>query len=180
MMVGGEVILTSPSAPTGTALYQIDIGFCQKENILNRGFSATANLFCTRDQFERIGKFDERLFSCGDREWAWRGASNGIGVCFEPGAQVNTAPRSSLRDAIRQARRVAAGRQQLRELALEHQGAVAAKRQRTALQSALWIFSLHHRSFLQKLKILFAAVMIGGAGRLERIRLRLGATPERR
>src|SRR5690606_21992846 len=71
-IVGGEVRFAEPAKRSGTALYQMSVGFQQEENIRDRGFSATANLFCSYATFMRIGPFNELLLSGGDREWAWR------------------------------------------------------------------------------------------------------------
>src|SRR5690606_19841984 len=107
-LVGGEVSFAAPGRATAVALYQQATGFGQASNVRDKGFAATANLFCTRDQFGSVGPFDTRLLSGGDREWCWRARSKGYPVVFEPGAVVHTLPRSDLRGAMRQARRVTA------------------------------------------------------------------------
>lgn len=178
--VGGDVVFTPIKSPTSVALYQISTGFGQESNIKDKGFSATANLFCTKDQFETVGPFDERLLSGGDREWAWRASKHNIMLKYQPEAIVYTEPRSSLRGAIRQARRVVAGRTGLRNLGLAHQGKTAISKQRTVWQSVRWILSNEQLGIWDKLRVLAVAALIRGAAGFESVRLALGANAERR
>ncbi|MGY0652268.1 glycosyltransferase [Luteimonas sp. A537] len=178
--VGGDVIFAPQDSPTGVALYQMVTGFGQEGNIRDKGFSATANLFCTRDQFKTVGPFDERLLSGGDREWAWRANTHQIDMTYQPDAVVYTEPRSSLHGAIRQGRRVVAGRAGLRKLGLAHIGDAAVAKQRSSLQSAIWILKNRQLGYWDRLRILTVATFIHGAAVFEGVRLRLGGKPERR
>lgn len=178
--VGGEVLFTPIESPTGVALYQIAMGFGQERNIRDKGFSATANLLCTREQFESVGQFDERLLSGGDREWAWRANARQIAIKFQSDAIVHTAPRSTLRGAIRQARRVTAGRAGIRKLGLAHMGDSAVTKQRSSLQSVARILADESLGDWDKIRVLNAAILIRVATALERFRLALGAQAERR
>src|SRR5690606_7948642 len=132
--------------------------FGQESNICDRGFSATANLFCTRAQYEAVGPFEERLLSGGDREWAWRAGRREISVKYEPGAVVHTAPRTNLAGAIRQARRVVAGRAQIRKLGLAHAGEAAVGKQRSAWQATTWILTNQDLAVWDRVRVLSVAV----------------------
>lgn len=178
--VGGDVLFTPIDSPTGVALYQMVMGFGQESNIRDKGFSATANLFCTRAQFEEVGPFDERLLSGGDREWAWRASTHQIGMNYQPDAIVYTEPRSTLRGAIRQARRVVAGRAGLRKLGLAHIGDAAVAKQRSAWESVRWILVNRELGVWDRLRVLSVATLIRGAAGIESVRLALGAKAERR
>jgi glycosyltransferase involved in cell wall biosynthesis len=179
-IVGGDVRFVKPAKPSAAALYQCMTGFGQESNIRRGGFSATANLFCSRQQFEATGPFDSRLLSGGDREWCWRARKRGIHVQFEPSAIVNTCPRANLSGSIRQARRVAAGRLQLRKLGLAHIGDEAISNRRSTWQSVLWVCRHNHLSRWDRFRVLFAATLIYATATLERWRLALGAKAERR
>jgi len=179
-VIGGEVLYTPIDSPTGVALYQMTTGFGQECNIRDKGFSATANLFCTRAQFEKVGPFDERLLSGGDREWAWRACTHHIRINYQPEAIVYTEPRRTLRGAIRQARRVVAGRAGLRKLGVAHIGDAAVAKQRSALQSVGWILTHKELNLWNRLRVLMAAILIRCAASVESIRLALGTPPERR
>lgn len=179
-VVGGNVCIDLPSRPTATALYQYAVGFGQTDNVCVKGFAATANLFCTREQFDLVGPFDERLLSGGDREWCWRAARHGISVAYGDDAVVLTAPRSSLGAAVRQARRVAAGRRGLRTLGLAHIGVGAVVRQRSPIQAVHWILTHPSLSYRDRLRVFGVALVIRAASALENVRLVLGARAERR
>lgn len=180
VMVGGQVLFAPPAARSGAELYQYATGFQQRENIEVKQFSATANLFCTRAQFTATGPFDERLLSCGDREWAWRAATHGYRFIYAENARVTTPPRMSLRSAIRQARRVQAGRMQLRSLGLDLAGRPAVQPHRTGWQVVRWIMSRPTLSIFKRLRMLAAAITIKTATVAEGVRIRLGGSPERR
>lgn len=179
-VVGGEVLFIPIESPTGVALYQMMVGFGQESNIRDKGFSATANLFCTKVQFEEVGPFDERLLSAGDREWAWRANILNISMSYQPGAIVYTEPRRTLLGAIRQARRVVAGRAGLRKLGVAHIGDAAVAKQRSALESVRWILTHRELNTWNRLRVLSVAILIRCAAGLESIRLVMGAIPERR
>ena len=180
VIVGGNVLFDSPKVRSGTELYQYETGFQQRENIEEKQFSATANLFCTSAQFRAIGAFEEKLLSGGDREWAWRARLHGYRFVFAEDALVHTPARTSLRSAIRQARRVAAGRMQLKALRLDHLGQFALQPHRSGWQVVSWIMTRRSRSLPERVRMLAAATAIKVATMLEGIRLRLGGTPERR
>lgn len=179
-VVGGHVAFNTLKSPSSVALYQITMGFGQESNIRDKGFTATANLFCTRTQFEKVGPFDERLLSGGDREWSWRARAHHISVRYLPDAIVYTDPRSTFNSAVRQARRVVAGRASLRRLGLAHIGDTAVDKHRTGWRSANWILANPRLGSWDKLRILSAAAFIRGAAAVESVRLALGAKAERR
>jgi glycosyltransferase involved in cell wall biosynthesis len=176
-IIGGEVIVTRPAVRNGTALYQHAIGFQQENNILRKRFTATANMFCTMEQFLKVGEFDETLLSGGDREWCWRAGERGYVIAYEPKAVVHTEPRTRLRDAVRQARRVAGGRAYLGARGPSTRSGL--QRYRTIGQSIAWICSLPHHSVWERIRILTAATAIRISAGFESIRLRSGRAAER-
>ena len=178
--VGGEVKIIKPPSPSAVALYQHAVGFEQKSNIKERKFTGTLNLFCTKELFSVVGEFEERLLSGGDREWSWRALKRGFFLVYESKAIIYTDPRTTLRGAVRQARRVAAGRKMLRELGLTHMGHQNIAKQKTAWQSVLWIFRQKELSVLDRVRVFFVALIIRLAEMVERIRLAFGSKAERR
>lgn len=179
-IVGGEVLFTEPVPRNGISLYQSAVGFQQAQNIHGHRFSATANLFCAAETFRLIGPFDERLLSGGDREWSWRAQSKGIDLVFEPRSVVRTAPRTSWASAIRQARRVAAGRLHLLKHGLAHAGDRALRPHRTTRQSLIWLIQQEQFGTREKFSVLTAAIVLKGIGLIETLRVQLGSQPERR
>lgn len=180
VVVGGDVLLDPPLRRTGTGLYQYVTGFQQQENIERKGFSATANLFCPADLFRSIGPFEERLFSGADREWSWRAIRRGVRLVHASSAVVRTTPRTTLAGAIRQARRVAAGRRHLDVLGLTWLGPDALRPHRSLPGAILWILTRTELSAAERARVLAAAAVIKLSTMLERLRLCIGGRPERR
>lgn len=179
LILGGEVVFQIEENPSSVAMYQYLTGFGQQTNVTEKKFSATANLFCTRIQFNKTGLFEQRLLSGGDREWCWRALLQGGHMMYAPDLIVTTRVRSTLRSAFRQARRVAAGRRTLRELGLTHIGSSALNKQRSPIQAILWIISNKDISIFNRLKVLCIAFLIRAVVFWETVRLALGAKPER-
>lgn len=179
-IIGGQVIIEKPHPRTGTGLYQYLVGFQQDKNILINKFSVTANLFCRRATFETTGPFDENLMSGGDREWCWRAQRSGLKIIYNPESIVYTPPRTSLRSAIRQARRVAAGRIGLHKKAQSAYTTNKIKPYRPPLVAISWILQHDDINTKEKIKVLLAAIAIKAASYFEILRIKIGGKPERR
>lgn len=180
VIAGGEVRMLAPEPPTATALYQAVVGFRQKENIEQRLFSVTANLFCKRSDFDVVGPFNEDLLSGGDLEWCWRARAHGIPTTYAPDAIVDTSPRTTLRGAMRQARRVAAGRVHMARLASTSSPPSGSTPRQGALASTRWILRHPDLGPWERLQVLGVAALIRLSARLERLRVRFGGLAERR
>ncbi len=179
-LIGGAVAMLPPTKRNGIGLYQYEVGFQQRENIEHKGFGATANLFCWREQFDTVGMFEQSLYSCADREWAWRASRHGITISYADQARVATLPRATLGGAIRQARRVAAGRRQLAARGLSWAGPLALAPHRGGIAALTWIAGRNQLSWWERLRISAAAVAIRAATAFENLRLGLGGHAERR
>lgn len=179
-IIGGEVSFIKHEKLTPVEQYQHLVGFQQFENIEKLGFTATANLFVSRSQFQRIGPFNEKLLSGGDREWSWRAAKVGFAVKYAPDAIVRTPARKSLSAAIRQARRVEGGRRALRRIQHEHIHRLSINPYRSTLQSAIWILKHPGLSSDDRIKIFAVASLIKISRALESARLSFGSPSERR
>ncbi len=178
-VVGGEVRVLPPEPRTGVGLYQYLVGFQQEENIRRKHFSATANLLCYAEQFQRVGPFVENLMSGGDREWGQRARDANIAVMYVSSAVVATRPRTSMSAAIRQARRVAGGRKHLRDRNWRPAEPELLKPHRSTLTALRWIVDRTELSLWERCKVLWAALIIRLAATMEYWRLSLGARPER-
>ena len=179
-VVGGEVAFQASDRATAIEVYQRLTGFQQKENISQRGFSATANLFVARSQFASIGGFDESLLSGGDREWCWRARNKGFLLEYAEDARVTTHARTSLRGAIRQARRVAGGRFMLKRKGDRHISPRGLEPHRGLLAATKWICTHPSLSAAERLKVFGVASILKCAQSLETLRLRIGLRAERR
>lgn len=179
-IVGGQVELMRSSQPTAVERYQCLVGFMQRENIEERGFSATANLFVGRLQAMQIGPFNERLLSGGDREWCWRAQRKGFSIKYSSQAVVATSPRTTLRGAIRQARRVAGGRRALSSMPQAHIQSAMINPHRSNFTAATWIIRLPGLSAGEKIRMIGVGLILKLATVLERVRLQGGSKAERR
>lgn len=179
-IIGGAVLLAAPESGSAAELYQYVSGFPQRANVNERNFAATANLFTYRALFDRVGLFNTQLLSGGDLEWCLRAAEQGIAVVYSEQAAVVTSPRSNLSAAIRQARRVAGGRVQLRRSSKTVVPADRTKPHKGPFSATGWILKQKQLSLLDRLRVLFVAILIKVAHMLEVLRLKLGGNPERR
>lgn len=181
-IIGGEISLCLSSKPTATEYYQYLVGFMQKENIESLGFSATANLFVTRQQLDKIGLFDDELLSAGDREWCWRAQRHGFTITYAPTTVVYTKCRRSLWKAIQQARRVTGGRVNLSQRLSTHHhvNKKGIKPYRSPMNSLLWIFSHQKIKMSLKVRIAWVATTLKLIQYFELARLHLGGSAERK
>ena len=179
-VIGGEVAMQLPPLPTSVELYQYLTGFMQLENVTNRGFTATANLFAFKSYFTEIGLFDEILLSGGDREWSWRAAKAGYRVEYAADAIVVTSPRKSLAAAIRQARRVAGGRYAMRRVNTRYITSTGLKPHRSPWRAGSWILRHPELSPWNRLRVFCIASILHFVQITETARLIMGREPERR
>jgi glycosyltransferase involved in cell wall biosynthesis len=86
-LVAGLVNLRGPEPPTVWTLLDVEL-FLDQERSVARGGAATANLFVTRDLFDRIGGFDVSLPSGGDFDFVRRAVADGAHLELAPEAVV--------------------------------------------------------------------------------------------
>ncbi len=89
--------------------YELAMAFTQRSNAERKHFSVTANLFTTRETFDRVGPFDTALKSNGDKEWGQRAFAAGVPVQYCEAACVRHPARRSLRQLCRKRARQAGG-----------------------------------------------------------------------
>lgn len=181
-VVGGDVLFESSPRPSIVESYQILMGFGQEHSITELRFSATANLFVTRQLFEKVGEFNESLLSGGDREWCWRAGKMGLPVSFSKDAVVWTEPRRTLKSALVQARRVSGGRNGLESdsAIVSTVGLSRIQPQKGLFRKCKTILSAKQFPLTRRLQIFCVAMIIRCVHDLEAVRIKLGAEPERR
>lgn len=110
--VGGAIELFFPhgSQPrTGPEHFEVRHEFQQRKYIEEWSFAATANVFVSREVFDRVGPFDPELQSGGDTDWGNRLVGGGGRLVFAPDVVVGHPARSSWRELGRKSVRVAHG-----------------------------------------------------------------------
>ncbi|HXB56236.1 MAG TPA: glycosyltransferase [Vicinamibacteria bacterium] len=110
-LVAGRIDLAIADAwqPTAAELYESVAAFRQREYVERWHFGATANLFTRRAVFNRVGLFDERLRSLGDREWGYRVSQAGFFLRYAEGARTCHSARRSVAELLRRTQRLAGG-----------------------------------------------------------------------
>jgi hypothetical protein len=94
---GGAMRVTLPPDPPVAALVDAARRLDQGQ-FLAEGFLAFANFACRRELIDRVGPFNERLRSNGDREWCLRAAALGAKLVHAPDAVVEHPARTRARE----------------------------------------------------------------------------------
>jgi glycosyltransferase involved in cell wall biosynthesis len=111
-LAGGDIKLfvQNPTHPTMAELYEQVTAFAQEKDIIERHYSATANLFTFRHVIEKVGTFNASTFkSTGDAEWGHRVFRQGYKLVYAAEACVAHPSRRSLFEIHKRATRIAGG-----------------------------------------------------------------------
>jgi GT2 family glycosyltransferase len=86
--VGGgmRVLVQDPARLTGPEAFERVFAFDNKNYVLRKGFTVTANLFCRRTLFDDVGGF--RVGVSEDLEWCGRAQAKGYRIGYAPDAVV--------------------------------------------------------------------------------------------
>lgn len=181
-LVGGEVLFDMPENPGAVELFQSVRLHGQRNNIEQKKFSVTANLFVRREEVGTIGPFDESLLSGGDREWCRRAVGRHFSIRFSQDAVVTTRYRATLAAAIIQTRRVTGGQYHL-EAGMDPGGSATEFDSSADRGGVVAFFRLLRRqelSLYDQARVLGVAVILKLTRMLELLRLKAGFTAERR
>jgi glycosyltransferase involved in cell wall biosynthesis len=87
-LVGGamKVLVADEANMSPAEAFERVFAFDNRDYVLNKGFSVTANLFCTRAIFDRVGGF--RVGVSEDLDWCHRARTAGCRIGYAPGAVV--------------------------------------------------------------------------------------------
>jgi len=110
-LVAGQVkvFAQNPTHPTMSELYEMVFAFPQEENIKQKHFGVTANLFTFRDVIEKVGLFDANLKSAGDVKWTMGVYSYGYKQVYADDVCVLHPARRSLREIYKKHIRISGG-----------------------------------------------------------------------
>jgi glycosyltransferase involved in cell wall biosynthesis len=123
-LVAGRVKTELPARPSTAALVD-SIRFLDQELYVTLGFGATANLLVRRSAFDRVGTFNVRLRSGGDREFGMRATDTGSVIRYAPDAVVLHESRDTLQALARKSIRIGRGMASQRRHADRRMQAVA-------------------------------------------------------
>lgn len=118
-LVGGrmKVVCEHDGNRSGAEAYETVFAFDNETYVRKKGFTVTANLFCTREVFDSTGPF--RVGMSEDVDWCLRARSKGFRLGYAPGAIVGHPPRPDWPQLQKKWHRLNA---ELFELALQRKG----------------------------------------------------------
>jgi glycosyltransferase involved in cell wall biosynthesis len=88
--------------------YELVYAFDQKDNV-RKGLAVTANFLAKKSLFDRLGFFDENLFSGGDYQWNRIASKVGSKIVYSETTLVSHPARHTFDELRKKAKRVAAG-----------------------------------------------------------------------
>jgi glycosyltransferase involved in cell wall biosynthesis len=179
-----DMFVHDPARPTAAELYDVAVqNFRQDENVRERGFGATANLFTRPEVVVRAGPFDDSLRSAGDLEWGRRVTAAGLRGIYADDARVRHPARRSMAGTLRRAARLAGGTHGLRDRGDGSTARFIGRliRQLTPAVHFYWRI-LRRREparVVDRVKVVLVALAVKYVEAWELIRLRFGGTPHR-
>ncbi|PTQ75480.1 glycosyltransferase [Celeribacter persicus] len=108
--IGGHVEMTSVGPEWSVPELYDRIFNLRQERYVPNGYAATANLIVKRPFFERVGPFNEELFSSGDKEWNKRATALGDRILYGENVCVEHPARNDFATLRKKHFRVAGGR----------------------------------------------------------------------
>lgn len=112
-LVAGRIDLffKNPEKPTAVELYEIiELNFEQEENVREKHFGVTANLFTFKHVIEKVGGFNAALKSGGDREWGERVFAAGYKQVYADDAYIKHPARHSFSELYKRVTRFVGGK----------------------------------------------------------------------
>jgi GT2 family glycosyltransferase len=105
-LVGGrmKVLVRDPAEVTAVEAFERVFAFNNEANVRRKGFSVSANLFCSREVFSAIGGF--RTGVSEDVDWCRRAVAAGYRIGYAPLAVVGHPARRTWREITRKWRRL--------------------------------------------------------------------------
>ena len=99
-----RVLIETPGMPRPTEAFEAVFAFDNRRYVERMGFTVTANLFCPRALFARVGGF--RVGVSEDLDWSLRARAAGFQIVYAPLAVVGHPARRSWEDLIAKWRRL--------------------------------------------------------------------------
>jgi glycosyltransferase involved in cell wall biosynthesis len=186
-VVGGELVWLDPVG-RGLNSWEIleTVMFALgsiRQLIEERGFAITANLFTRREAFDRVGMFDDKLRSAGDREWVQRAVAGGLALRYCGEAIVRHPRRSTARDFLRKQRRLVGGRLDLLRRSKPGPAEILADlRKISLLDGRLYrvIFGdPRAKGMNRRMRLFGAGVLVAVVTTAEKLRILCGGSPSR-
>ncbi|VEP18897.1 conserved hypothetical protein [Hyella patelloides LEGE 07179] len=185
-IVGGKVELFYKDLERLSAveLYESYGAFTQQQNIEQFHFCVTANLFTFKSVFDKVGTFNQKLKSNGDREWSHRVHNNEYQLFYNELVIVHHPARFSLRQIYQKCLRTVGGQEEINQKSYD------SKLFKIDLELILGflppikyyarVFSVKKKySFIEKIKIILVFSVLKYAAQIERLKVRMGGDSKR-
>lgn len=182
-----DVVARDPDNPTTIELYDMVYRFDQRRRVALSNGVVTANMVTRQDVFDVVGPFNDSLMSGADAEWSQRAAAAGYNVQYADDVVVVHPARTSLEEVLRQARRRAGGRLDMR--ATGNRSGMIAKllsAVKRILPRGAGLVEARHKlrrrgyGWLSWLRVVGLLQVIHYTSTFELVRRLLGGNPERR
>ncbi|MGL5804553.1 MAG: glycosyltransferase, partial [Xenococcaceae cyanobacterium] len=195
-VVGGKVefFFQNPERPNIIELYESLMAIPQQYFVEIDRFAATANLFTYKSVFDRIGYFNDRLKSSGDREWGMRVSSRGDRIIYADDTRVAHPARSNYRQLHQKIVRLAGGFHDLGKLTMKRGYRLAELIQDLSQElkpplttiyyilagKQLWFWQKQESSSIwQRLQLVFVLFLVKFDCAWEKVKLYLGSSSKR-
>ncbi len=93
---------------TPAEIYEKAFAFDQLKST-KLGGALTANMITWKDNFAKVGLFNDSLMSGGDNAWGWRAQEKGINVVYAPFVVVRHPARNTMRELLIKEKRIVGG-----------------------------------------------------------------------
>jgi glycosyltransferase involved in cell wall biosynthesis len=183
-IVGGEIEFVSSHAGALNVYENLEENLFYAVNhrraIETHRFAVTANLITIREVFERVGRFNDRLKSSGDREWVQRAQRHGEKLRYAESAVVSHPRRDSFGGIARKITRLKGGMVQLAKSQPQTQLKYAFRY--TLLDPAMYRLvcrPLAGAGLANRTRLCWIIMLLTGLGTAESLRVWMGGTPSR-
>lgn len=151
---GGEIRLLPAGQHWEVAEHYDRLFNLRQARYVERGYAATANLLVTRSLFERVGPFDDSLYSSGDKQWNRRAGKLGSIIRYAPELVVEHYARNSFEEHAKKRARVAKGRFMMKNPVRQRSVLSRLRYLLPSLPAALVIFRADGLSISERLALL--------------------------
>jgi glycosyltransferase involved in cell wall biosynthesis len=110
-VLGGKIKIFAKNSyqPNAVELYESIYALSQKYHVEVGGFAATANLFTSKEVIAKVGNFDEKLKSGGDKDWCYKVTKSGYKIIYSEATCIAHPARHSFQQLYRRTVRILDG-----------------------------------------------------------------------
>ena len=104
-----ELYYENPQKPTSAELYEKVFAFKQRNYVNKHHAAVTGNMFTWKYVMDKVGNFNDSLFSGGDFEWSSRAHQSGFNIVFGEEVSIYHPARKDLDLLVMKSKRVTGG-----------------------------------------------------------------------